>query len=433
MRTQSKWIFILALLITNIAMAASFDTQSWQTKNGVRVVFYPAMEVPMLDINIAFAAGSAYDGTQFGLSALTTQLINQGNGGLDASQIAEKIEKTGAQFNATNNRDMAVLSLRTLTSPDALKEATDAFTLIINHPDFPENMFIQEKNQLLMAIKQAQDSPDEVANQAFFKALYHDHPYAHPINGDTTHVTTLTPTQVHDFYQRYFVGKNAVLVLVGAINTQTAHQLANSLTADLPAGEASAPLPKAKPLEKSESINISFPSSQTMVRLGQLGIRHDNPHYFPLVVGNYILGGGALVSNLAIELREKRGLTYGVTSQFSPMPGVGPFLISFSTRNDQAQAANQLTREILTEFVKNGPTASQVKAAQQFLTGGFPLSLASNRNIADLLLRITFYHLPENYLNTYIQHVNAVTIQEIKDAFQAQIFPNALLEVTVGK
>ena len=433
MRTQSKWIFILVLLITNIAMAASFDTQSWQTKNGVRVVFYPAMEVPMLDISIAFAAGSAYDGTQFGLSALTTQLINQGNGGLDASQLAEKIEKTGAQFNASNNRDMAVLSLRTLTHSDALKEATDAFTLIISHPDFPESIFLREKNQLLMAIKQAQDSPNEVANQAFFKALYHDHPYAHPINGDTNHVTALTPAQVHDFYRRYFVGENAVLVLVGAINTQTAHQLADSLTADLPAGEASAPVPPAKPLAKSESINIPFPSSQTMVRLGQLGIKHDNPHYFPLVVGNYTLGGGSLVSNLAIELREKRGLTYGVTSQFSPMPGVGPFLISFSTRNDQAQAADQLTRDILTAFVKNGPTTSQVKAAQQFLTGGFPLSLASNRNIADILLRITFYHLPENYLNTYIQHVNAVTAQEIKDAFQAQIFPNALLEITVGK
>lgn len=433
MRTQAKWIFILLSLITSIAMATSFDTQSWRTKNGVHVVFYPAKEVPMLDISIAFAAGSAYDGTQFGLSALTTQLLNQGNGGLNASQVAEKIETTGAQFSATNNRDMAVLSLRTLTEPNALKEATDAFTLIINRPDFPENVFMQEKNQLLMAIKQAQDSPDEVATQAFFKALYHDHPYAHPINGDTAHVTALTSAQVRDFYRRYFVGNNAIVVLVGAINTQTAHQLADSLTANLPAGEAAASLPQAKPLEKSKSIHIPFPSSQTMVRLGQLGIRHDNPHYFPLVVGNYILGGGALVSDLAIELREKRGLTYGVTSQFSPMPGTGPFLISFSTRNDQAQAADELARDILTAFVKSGPTASQVKAAQQFLTGGFPLSLASNRNIADLLLRITFYHLPKNYLNTYIQHVNAVTIQEIKEAFQAQISPNALLEITVGK
>ena len=438
MRTGSipngfKWALIMALFITNTAMATSFETQSWQTTNGVHVVFYPAMNVPIIDISIAFAAGSAYDGEQFGLSTLTTQLLNQGNAGFDANQIAEKIETTGAQFSAESSRDMVTLNLRTLTRPDALKEATDAFTLIINHPDFPKDVFAREKNQLLMAIKQVQDSPDEVANQTFFKALYHNHPYAHPINGDITHVTALTPTQIHDFYHRYFVGKNAILVLVGAINTQTAHELAQKLTADLPAGEASAPLPKAQPLEKSESINIPFPSSQTMIRLGQLGITHDNPHYFPLVVGNYILGGGSLVSNLAIELREKRGLTYGVVSQFSPMPGVGPFLIGFSTRNNKVTEASQLTHDILVSFIKNGPTEQQVQAAKQYLTGGFPLSLSSNRSIADILLRIAFYHLPENYLNTYVQHINAVSTQEIKDAFQAQISPSVLLEVAVGK
>ena len=433
MRIRSKWILISTLFIAQHAMATTFETQSWETNNGVRVIFYPAMEVPMLDISIAFAAGSAYDGEQFGLSALTTQLLNQGNGGLDATRIAEKIETMGAQFSAESSRDMVTLNLRTLARPDALKEATAALSLIVNHPDFPEDVFTRQKNQQLMAIKQVQDSPDDVANQTFYKALYHDHPYAHPINGDISHVTALTSTQARQFYHRYFVGKNAVLVLVGAINTQTAHQLADNLTADLPAGEAAALLPKAQGLDKSETISIPFPSSQTMVRLGQLGITHDNPRYFPLVVGNYILGGGALVSNLAIELREKRGLTYGVTSQFSPMPGIGPFLISFSTRNDQATAANQLTRDILVSFIKNGPTETQVRAAKQFLTGGFPLSLASNRNIADILLKIAFYHLPKNYLDTYLQHINAVTVQEIKDAFQAQISPNNLLDVSVGK
>lgn len=434
MKLHVKWMQLVALvLLMNQAMATTFHTQSWQTKNGVRVVFYPAMEVPMLDISIAFAAGSAFDGEDFGLSALTTQLLNQGNGGFDASKIAEKIESTGGQFSAESSRDMVALNLRSLTRADALKEATDAFSLIINHPDFPENVFSREKNQQLMAIKQALESPDEVANQTFFKALYNNHPYAHPINGDTDHVSALTLRQVQDFYHRYFVGKNAVLVLVGAINTDTAHKLAETLTADLPPGQLPTPIPNASPLTKSESLNIPFPSSQTMIRLGQLGITHQDPHYFDLLVGNYILGGGALVSDLAIELREKRGLTYGVYSQFSPMPGIGPFIINFSTRNNKASEASQLTRDILLSFIKNGPTDKQVQAAKQYLTGGFPLSLASNRSIADILLRIAFYHLPEDYLNTYLQHVNAVSAQDIKSAFQAKILPNSLLEVAVGK
>lgn len=434
MRKYFKWMhFATLVLFLNQAMATSFHTESWQTKNGVRVVFYPAMEVPMLDISIAFGAGSAYDGDAFGLSALTTQLLNQGNGGLDANKIAERIETTGGQFAAESNRDMAILNLRSLTRPDALQEATSAFSLIINHPDFPEAVFSRVKNQQLMAIKQALESPDEVANQTFFKALYHDHPYAHPINGDTSHVSALTLKQVQDYYHQYFVGQNAVLVLVGAINTETAHKLAETLTKDLPSGQLPPPLPNASPLTKSESLDIAFPSSQTMIRLGQLGITHQDPHYFDLLVGNYILGGGSLVSDLAIELREKRGLTYGVYSQFSPMPGTGPFIINFSTRNNKASEASQLTRDILLSFIKSGPTDKQVQDAKQYLNGGFPLSLASNRNIADILLKIAFYHLPNDYLNTYLEHINAVDAKSIKSAFQEKIIPNSLLEVAVGK
>ena len=426
-------VLIISLLISQISLATSYKTEQWQTKNGVRVVFYPAKEVPMLDISIAFAAGSAYDGDQFGLSALTTQLLNQGNDGLSANKIAEKIEKTGAQYNAACSRDMVALSIRTLSRPDALKEAVEALGLIVNQPNFPELAFAREKNQQLMEIKQLQESPEEVANLTFFKALYGQHPYGHPVIGDADHVNAITLKQVHDFYQRYFVSKNAVLVLVGAINSKTAHKIADSLVSALPVGQEASPIPKASKLTKNESIHIPFPSSQTMVHIGQLGIDHHNPYYFPLLVGNNILGGASLVSTLAIELREKRGLTYGVYSQFAPMSGSGPFIITLSTRNSQATTAAQLTRDILVSFIKDGPSAEKLQATKQFLTGGFPLSLASNRSIADILIKIAFYHLPENFLDTYIQHINEVTAQDVKKAFQAQLSPDDLLEVTVGK
>jgi zinc protease len=434
MKTMLHFIvLIISLFISQMSMATSYKTERWQTNNGVRVVFYPAKEVPMLDISIAFAAGSAYDGELFGLSALTTQLLNEGNNGWSANKIAEKIEKTGAHYKAESSRDMVALSIRTLSRPDALKEAVEALSLIVTQPNFAEAAFTQEKNQQVMAIKQRQESPEEVANLTFFKALYGQHPYAHPVIGDATHVNAITLKHVHDFYQHYFVGKNAVLVLVGAIDSKTAHQVADDLVSALPEGQEAPPVPKATPLTKNESIHIPFPSSQTMVRIGQLGIDHHNPYYFPLLVGNNILGGASLVSTLAIELREKRGLTYGVYSQFSPMPGPGPFIITLSTRNSQATTAAQLTRDILVSFIKDGPSAEKLQATKQFLTGGFPLSLASNRSIADILIKIAFYHLPENFLDTYIQHINEVTAQDVKKAFQAQLSPSALLEVTVGK
>ena len=428
------FLFIpLFFVLTDASAAKPFETSQWFTTNGARVVFYQAMEVPMLDISIAFAAGSAHDGDQFGLSSLTTRLLNQGNSGLDANTLAERLADTGAQFEGSNSQDMIAFNLKTLTRPMDLKKATELYASIIAHPDFPTDSFNREKNQQLMAIAQAEESPDTVANQMFFKALYKNHPYAHPLLGNRESVNQLTVEHVKDFYRRFFVGSNATIVLVGAINQATAKQLAELIVHDLPKGHAAPDIPTASPLTEPMDIEVKFPSSQTVLRLGQLGITHQNPDYFPLIVGNYIFGGGTLVSRLANELREKRGLTYSVFSQFSPMPGKGPFLINLSTKYSQTKTAIDVTRNALSLFIQTGPSEAELVAAKQYLTGSFPLSLASNRSIADILLRIAFYHLPDNYLETYIAHINAVTIESIKVAFQQQIAPNQLLQVTVGK
>lgn len=431
-----KTLFTLILLSISFAsnlQASTFKTQQWHTKNGAKVVFYQAMEVPMLDISIAFAAGSAYDGKHFGLSALTSDLLAQGNASMDATQIAEKIADTGAQLDNEISRDMVVLSLKTLTNEDALKQAIDTFGLIVSKPDFPQDAFEREKNQQLMAIAQTQESPDDVANQIFFKTLYQTHPYAHPVNGTRESVKALQLSDVRQFYQHYFVGSNAVIVLVGAIDQQKAQQIAEQLTQNLPQGQPAATIPKANQLKDKEKISIDFPSSQTMLRLGQIGINHHNPDYFPLTVGNYILGGGALVSRLAYEVREKRGLSYSVVSQFMPMPGDGPFIISLSTQNKQAATALKVTEDTLANFISQGPDAQELLDAKQYLTGSFPLSLASNSNIANMLLRIAFYHLPDNYLDSYIARINAVTTEDIKKAFHNQVNPNKMLLVSVGK
>lgn len=423
----------LGLLVTQSIQASTFATEKWHTKNGVQVVFYPAMEVPMLDISLAFAAGSVYDGDTYGLSALTSHMMNQGNAGHNATEIAEAFGDTGAQFNIETSKDMVAFTLKTLNKPDALAQSITTFSQIINHPDFPDEAFMREKKQLLMSLKQAQESPDEIATLKFFKIIYGSHPYAHPVNGSTKTLNSLSKKQVLDFYKNYYVAANATLVLVGAVDSQTAHQIAEQITKELPKGIPAPVIPKAEPLTKAETKNISFPSSQTMIRLGQIGIDHQNPNYFPLVVGNYILGGGALTSRLSIEVREKRGLTYGVTSSFVPMPGEGPFLISLSTKNDQSATALKITEDTLHKFINDGPSQQELAAAKQYLTGSFPLSLGSNSSIASILLRMAFYHLPDDYLTNYVSNINAVTSEQIKQAFKQQVNPLKLSLVTVGR
>lgn len=231
----------------------------------------------------------------------------------------------------------------------------------------------------------------------------------------------MTKNQVIEFYKRYYVGSNAVLVMVGAITSQTAHQLADQLTQELPKGQPASAIPKAQQLTQAQTINIPFPSSQTIIRLGQIGIDHHNPNYFPLIVGNYILGGGLLVSRLAIEIREKRGLTYGIDSQFIPMPGIGPFLISYSTKNQQTKNSLDILQKTLDTYIKDGPSNEEMIAAKQYLTGSFPLSLSGNRSIANILLRMAFYHLPDDFLDKYTAHINSVTSEQVKEAFKNKL------------
>jgi len=415
------------------AEATTLKAERWQTRNGTPVVFYQALQVPMLDIKIAFAAGSAYDGQSFGLSALTSELLNQGNKGLSTTEIAEQLADTGAQFSAGSTRDMVELSLKTLTKKDALGKALKVFNLIMTQPDFPEKAFKREKQQQLRAIQYSFQSPPSIATNAFFKKLYQKHPYAHPILGTKDSVNNIKREDVIQFYKRYFNAQNAILVMVGAIDKKEAQNIAEQLTQNLPQGTHAPSVPEAHPLKKGQTIHIPYTSTQTVIRSGQLAIDHHNPDYFPLTVGNYILGGGSLVSRLQTQVRIKRGLTYGIYSQFLPLPGLGPFLIRFSTKNEQAANALKVTQNVLERFIEQGPDKSELIAAKKYLTGSFPLSLASNSRIASMLLKITFYRLPNNYLDTYVDNINKVSIKDINKAFHKRIDPKQFLTVSVGR
>lgn len=426
---------IFCILFSSITYAKTIlpSVYRWKTTHGTPVVFYQAMEVPMLDINMAFYAGSAYDQNQFGLSALTSELIDQGNGQFSADQIADQFAEVGSQFATESSRDSIVLSLRTLSDSAALTQSIKNFTRILSQPNFPENAFQQKKNQQLLLIKQREESGDYIADKTFYQTLYQNHPYAHPIDGTIHTVEKIQLQDVKHFYQKYFVAKNAVLVLVGAINPAQAKKIAEEITLHLPVGKKAISIPEAKSLNEEMNIEVPMHLTQAVLRMGQTGINQHDKDYFPLLVGNYILGGGSLVSQLALEVREKRGLTYGVYSQFVPLRGQGPFLISLSTKKEQSHEAEQLIRDTLTNFIQKGPSVAELNAAKQYLKGSFPQSIASNQNMAHVLLKIAFYELPHDYLETYLQNIEAVTAKDIQIAFKQHLNPEHLLSVQVGK
>jgi len=433
MMTYARLIGTLLLLVAASAASASPSIQHWQTANGARVLFVEAHELPMVQLRVVFDAGSARDNVAHsGLAALTNAMLRQGAGGLDADQIATRFEELGAEFGNESLRDMGLVELRSLSEPERLGPAAELLGMVIARPDFPAAALARERARFLTALEQERQSPDAVAEKLFYQDLYRDHPYALHPNGTQAGIGAITDADLRAFHSRYYVGSNAVVAIIGDLDGAAARKLAETLVGSLPQGERAAELPAVSLLSAANEQRVEFPSSQSHVLIGEPGMNRTDPDYFALYVGNYVLGGGGLVSRLSNEVREKNGLAYSVYSYFIPMRMAGPFLIGLQTRNAETTRALELARKTVAEFVQNGPTDEELGAARRNLTGGFPLRIDSNKKIAEYLAVIGFYDLPLTYLDDFIGKVDAVTAEQVRDAFRRRVHPDRMLTVVVG-
>ncbi len=406
--------------------------ESWQTKNGAKIFFVPAAQLPMVDVRVVFNAGSARDEGKAGLAYLTNLLLDNGAGSWDTGQVLERFDDIGAQFSTSAMRDMALVHLRTLSDSSMLRSAAETMATVIKDPQFNVTELDRERQRLLVALRNQQESPEDLAELAFYSAVYEQHAYAAPVMGTRETIPLITRTDLQAFYQRYYVGKNAMVVIVGAVKRNDAEHIAELVVGGLPAGQAAEALAEVPPLRASKIINQNHPSSQTHVWVGQPGMTRDDADYFPLYVGNHILGGSGFGSRIVDEIRESRGLAYSSYSYFVPMQRKGPFLMGLQTKNDQAQAALQVLQEVLNKFIAEGPTVEELQHAKKNITGGFPLRLDSNKDITEQVAMIGFYNLPLDYLKTFNSKVEAVTAAQIKEAFSRRVQTNTMVTVMVG-
>jgi zinc protease len=236
------------------------------------------------------------------------------------------------------------------------------------------------------------------------------------------------------FYRRHVAACRAQLVLVGAIDRAAAERIVDRFMAAL-APNGCEPLPvvaEVAPLSQAVERRIPFDAAQAQVLIGQPGHRRNDPDFFPLFIGNYILGGGGFVSRLTTEVREKRGLSYSAYSYFAPGLHAGAFQLGLTTRPDQADQAVSVAREVVRRFVADGPTEAELKAAKDYLVNGFALRFDSNRKLLDNVANIAWNGLPLDYLDTWTARVEAVTVADIRRAFSRVLQPERMVTVVVG-
>ncbi len=431
MRTK---IFLIAALCGMAASASATPTiQHWQSSGGAKVLFVEDHDIPMLDVAVSVPAGSSFDTAEkSGVAGLTHHLLDLGAEGLSEDDIARGMADIGAQLGGSFDQDRASVSLRTLSKVAERDKALDTMARVLQQPLFPEAVLTREKARIIAALKEAETKPESIADKVFQRAVYGGHPYALAISGDIASVETITAQDLRDFHTRYYRVNVAVVAIMGDVTRAEAEAIAEKLTAKLANGAAPAALPEMTMKIAASEQRIPHPASQSHILIGAPGMSRSDADYFPLYVGNYILGGGGFVSRLMSEVREKHGLAYSVYSYFMPLKQPGAFQIGLQTKKAQADEALQLVRATLATFVAQGPSEKELLAAKQNIVGGFPLRIDSNRKILDYLSIIGFYGLPLTYLDDFSRRVEQVTVMQIRDAFSRHLDPMAMATVIVG-
>jgi zinc protease len=424
---------LCALCLTLSAAWAGLPIQHWQTSQGARVLFVASHDLPMLDISVDFSAGSARDRVeQSGLANLTRHLMGLGAGIHDEREIAEKLADVGAVLAGRFDADRAGFSLRTLSGEAEREPAIGILTAILSQPRFDAQVLEREKARVVAALREAATKPASIGAKAFQAAIYGDHPYALNDGGEVDAIQGLTPDDLSNFHRVHYRAGNMSIAIMGDVSRALAEAIAERLAADLPVGEAPPPPRPVQVQARGTEMIIPHHASQSHLFMGMPGLLREDPDYFPLLVGNYILGGGGFDSRLTDAVRQKKGLAYSVYSYFMPMRELGPFQIGLQTRRDATDEAVRTVREELARYLAEGPSEAELAQAKNNLIGGFPLRIDSNKKMLEHLAMINFYRLPLDWLDTYSGQVAAVTREEITRAFQARILPDALTTVIVG-
>ncbi|MDD5324725.1 MAG: pitrilysin family protein [Polaromonas sp.] len=430
-------------IFIHLTALAAIPVQYWTQPGGAQVYLVESPAIAMVDVQIDFDAGDRRDPPgQAGLASVMAGMLTKGvrasgsdEAALDENALGEAWADLGAEFDAGADSDRLTFSLRSLTDPELLGKAVALAAREIAEPAFPEAVWQRERERMNAAIRESNTRPATIAARAYVQAVYGTHPYGYEMTEAS--LARIGVADMRTAHAADVVACRARISMVGAVTRAQADAMATQLLARLPRVPCDSlpPLPvvpEVQPLAGAKEIRIPFDSAQAHVLIGQPGFKRADPDYFALTVGNYILGAGGFVSRLTNEVREKRGLTYGVSSHFSPGLNAGSFTVALQTRPDQALQAVEIVRQVVQNFVANGPTEAELQAARENLIGGFALRIDSNRKLLGNIAGIAWNNLPLDYLDTWTQQVGKVTVADIKAAFARKLQPEKMVTVILG-
>ncbi|BDW12136.1 peptidase M16 [Polynucleobacter sp. SHI8] len=440
-KTNLKYLLTgLIGIFTQTYVCATLPIQKIDLSTGAKLFYVEARTIPMVNIGIDFPGGFAHDPKdRIGVANFTSLLMNKGSriNGVEKNEafIADSISELGSMVAFIPGKEMSSLRIKTLSTPEVLNPLISQASDMLAFPIFSKKILEREKAIEISGLLESQTKPEYIMAKQFKKMIYRDNPL-----GNEQSVNSIKAVSIDDlkkFHQTYYRADQMNIMIIGDLSREQAIEIGSKLTKNLPkTGASKLIIPPLAPLPSQDvsqrEIKIAHPSQQAHIQMGSTSPSRKDPDYFPLLVGNYILGGGGFVSRLMNEIREKRGLAYSVSSYFYPAKNSGYFVAGMQTKKDQSDESVKLLKETIQTFVNQGPNDDEVQAAKSNLINGFPLRIDSNSKLLDNLSAIAWYDLPLNTLDEWTNEVKKVTKDDIHKAFQKNLDMNKMVTVVVG-
>ncbi|MBK19775.1 MAG: peptidase M16 [Rhodospirillaceae bacterium] len=426
-------VVALGFLCVLVNPARAIDIQEVRSPGGIKAWLVQDKSVPVLSLSFAFkTGGTAYDPKgREGLARMVAGLLDEGAGDLKSQDFQAQLQDTAARIRFSATTDKFRGSFRTLTANK--EEAFRLLTLALNKPRFDAKPIERIRGQIIANLRRSAQDPDMIGSRAWYKAVFPTHPYGRPGDGTIGSVKNLAVDDLRGFMRRHLVRNSLFVAAAGDISPAELGKHLDQVFSRLPRSGVPGKISDMTPVSEGKIIVIDRKIPQSTVLFGHSGIKRDDPDWYIASVMNRILGGGGFSSRLMEEVREKRGLAYGVYSYLNPYDHSALYMGGVATANSRVADSLKVIRTEWKKMAEKGVTEKELVAAKTYINGSFPLRLNSTRRIAGLLLAVQINHLGIDYLKNRPKFINAVTVADIKRVAQKLLRSSALTVVVVGQ
>ncbi|HZT24744.1 MAG TPA: pitrilysin family protein [Pseudolabrys sp.] len=429
--------FLAAVALALVAFAAGHSTASAMTieqvvsPSGIHAWLVREQAVPLVALNYAFHGGSSQDDPlKAGSAHLTADMLDEGAGDLDSKTYHARLEEKAIELSFSVGRDYFRGSLRTLN--DNREEAFDLLNLALTKPRFDADALERVRGQELAELRRETTNPNTLASRSWWSAAFPDHPYGRESQGTLETMARITAGDLRDYVRRVFARNELTISIVGDIDAEAAGKLIDRAFANLPARNDLKPVPPAKPSNLGRRIVIDVNVPQAVVNFGGEGIARHDPDFMAAYIVNHILGGGSFSSRLYREVREKRGLAYGVSDQLVWFRRAAVVFGGTATRGDRTADALKVIEHEIKRMAEDGPTQAELDDAKAFIKGSYALSLDTSSKIAAQLTQIQIDDLGIDYIQRRDSLIDAVTIADAKRVAK-RLYGGGLLVTVAGR